>query len=496
MTTLRKLTLFALMLSGLLALMPTPISAQPLPYKLGLKFNDQQYQARLRKSPNIRYKGVLPPAHSLTQYNPSIGNQGEFGTCVAYSAAYYMRTMMEARIKGLSGAAIEASRFSPSYIYEFIKDTDDSDCQDGASIVDALDVMKKQGNMLLSRVSYPNCGTDMSRYDNEAAPYRIGDYTTLFDLTQGATEEKIVAIKSALAEGNNPVLIGMRVPRSFFQIDKKTGFWRASPGEVPGTALGGHAMAIVGYDDNQNGGSFLIANSWGTTWGKAGYAWANYEDLIRFTKYAFQVYENVQPGPGPSPVPPAVVSLQSSMEFAERNGNPMTVYSVEEKGLDVTDDAKVEMITYKMTKPYLSGQQFKMSVTNNKQAYVYIIGSDDVKRTTKLFPYSGFAEKVSPIVPPNSKVLLPANDRSFTMDNQKGNDYFLVLVSDKELAFEDVVNKIKGESGSFKERVYAAFGSELIAPANIQYESSRMAFTVKGNPTGSIVPLLVMIEHK
>ena len=35
-----------------------------------------------------------------------------------------------------------------------------------------------------------------------------------------------------------------------------------------------HAMAIVGWDDSKN--AWLIRNSWGTTWGEAGYMWADY----------------------------------------------------------------------------------------------------------------------------------------------------------------------------------------------------------------------------
>ncbi|GAA4450166.1 hypothetical protein GCM10023189_10440 [Nibrella saemangeumensis] len=474
-------------LVGLLTLAVTSF-AQPRQYKLGLRFNDQQYLKMPKKARNIQFKGILPSAYSLANFMPSVGDQGEFGTCVAWASAYYMRTIMQARQQGLSGSAIDATRFSPAYLYERIKLRNDNECQGGATLVDALDVMKKTGNMLLSQVSYPQCGADLSRYDNEAAQYRIEGYATLFDILQGASTEKIGAIKAALAEGENAVVIGMQVPRSFIQAGDT---WRASPGETPEASLGGHAMTVIGYDDNKNGGSFLIVNSWGTGWGNKGYTWGNYEDVVRFTRYAFQTYSGNVPNPAPS-----TIALQSGMDFTLRNGAAMPVYSIQEKGLDTKDDSQVEMITYRMSQPYVSGTQFKMAVNNNKQAYMYIIGSDDVYRTTKLFPYSGTTENISPIVPQNSNVMLPASNRSFTMDNQVGNDYFLVLVADKELNFEEVVGKIKAAPGDFKEKVYSALGSELIAPADIQYEPNRVAFQVKGNPKGSIVPLLVMIEHK
>ena len=39
--------------------------------------------------------------------------------------------------------------------------------------------------------------------------------------------------------------------------------------------LGGHAVTIVGYDDNR--GAFKIRNSWGTSWGQKGYFWIDYD---------------------------------------------------------------------------------------------------------------------------------------------------------------------------------------------------------------------------
>ena len=464
--------------------------AQSKSYKLGMKRDDARYRLAPRKAANIQFKGVLPSIYNLRDYMPSIGNQGGQGTCVGWSSAYYMRTIMEARKQGLRNnqTGVDALRFSPTYIYEKIKGRDDSDCQDGGTIADALDVMKKFGNVPLSRLPYPQCSANTSQYDSEAAAFRIEGYQTLFDVLQGATTEKILAIKTALADGENAVLIGMMIPRSFMQAGET---WKASPGETPTDALGGHAIAIVGYDDEMNGGSFLIANSWGSGWGKNGFTWANAEDLIRFTPYAFQVNAAANPNPAPRET-----TMQSSMDFTLKTGAAMPVYSIQEKGLDTKADNKVEMVTYKMSQPYQSGTQFKMAVNNSKQAYIYVIGSDDVNRTTRLFPYGGSSENISPIVPPKSTVLLPAVNRSFTMDNQAGNDYFLVLVSEKELDFEGVTTKIKAGSGTFKERVYTALGEQLIAPANIKYDPTKVSFEVTGNPKGNIVPLLVMIEHK
>ena len=251
-------------------------------------------------------------------------------------------------------------------------------------------------------------------------------------------------------------------------------------------------MAVIGFNETINGGSFLIANSWGKGWGKDGFTWANAEDMLDFTPYAFQVYVNVTPGP--DPVPPTAVTLKGSLDLTMNSGGPMPVSSVQEKGLDVTKDPEtVEMITYKTTQTYHSGNSFKAAANNNKQAFMYILGSDDTNRLTTLFPDEA---NISPLVPGSAMVTLPAIDKSFTMDNVAGNDYFLVMYADKELNMNDVRAKINAASGSFIQRVYSVLGNQFIAPRDIKYSPSKIDFEVKGNPKGSIVPLVVKISHE
>jgi hypothetical protein len=48
-----------------------------------------------------------------------------------------------------------------------------------------------------------------------------------------------------------------------------------------GKSLGGHAICVVGYDDdmkaNGHTGYFEVRNSWGDTWGEGGYCWIPYD---------------------------------------------------------------------------------------------------------------------------------------------------------------------------------------------------------------------------
>jgi hypothetical protein len=48
--------------------------------------------------------------------------------------------------------------------------------------------------------------------------------------------------------------------------------------------LGGHAMSIIGWDDNKitqaGRGAFIVRNSWGNDWCEEGYTWYPYDDLV------------------------------------------------------------------------------------------------------------------------------------------------------------------------------------------------------------------------
>ena len=81
----------------------------------------------------------------------------------------------------------------------------------------------------------------------------------------------------------------MKLPESFFRATK---VWRAKP-EDKGTKAkkhGYHAMVVIGYDDNYEGGAFRLLNSWGTAWGDGGYIWVPYADYEEWAMGALQPY--------------------------------------------------------------------------------------------------------------------------------------------------------------------------------------------------------------
>lgn len=461
---------------------------------MGLKMDDSRYLRLPRKSPDILLKGALPESFHIRELLPEIGDQGMDGTCVGWSAAYYMRTAMEAGKTGIGSqpAKIAATAFSPGWLYGQLKPGQDSACAEGVFLEDALEVMKTKGSAFLS-CAPGTCAGQYEQCDEKAANYKIADYATLFSPKDGEStaEQRINAIKSALVEGRNAVLIGMLVPPSF--IDEASGNWRAAAGETPDNAVGGHSMAVVGYDDHINEGSFLIANSWGKSWGSYGYTWARYADLARFAKNAYQIYTE----PTAKPLAHAV-TLKGNVDFMLGN-EAMAVQSTRSKGAQVTPEmpaGKTEMLTYTMSRPYPSGTRFKMVINNTKQSYVYILSSDNENRVSAIFPYNSGELLTSAVVPANSTVIMPSLHASFTLDEVTGEDYFMVFISQNELNLEELAAKVKNATGTIIQKAYAALGEEFITPAEITYEPGKVAYEVKGRRKGSVVPILVKIVHQ
>ena len=106
---------------------------------------------------------------------------------------------------------------------------------------------------------------------------------------------QIETVKGELYRGN-PVVVGMSVPDSFGKVRGPTIF-----SDVNSTSRGGHAMTIVGYD--QQRGAFKVLNSWGTGWGDGGYGWVDYESMALRGK-EYYVMQVASPPKPPDPLPP------------------------------------------------------------------------------------------------------------------------------------------------------------------------------------------------
>ena len=79
-------------------------------------------------------------------------------------------------------------------------------------------------------------------------------------------------------DNKTPIILGMSTGEKFWFLRGRLEDQRYKP--INGTdnrQSKGHAVVCVGYDDNLNGGSWIIANSLGAIWGSHGYAAIPYE---------------------------------------------------------------------------------------------------------------------------------------------------------------------------------------------------------------------------
>lgn len=234
----------------------------------------------------VTHRG-LPSKVDLSDKMPPVGNQGQQGSCVGWATTYAMKSYHE-RIKnnnwdfdppwkGGQGEHI----FSPAFTYNQINGGRDN----GSVISDALRLLVNKGAvpwkvMPYSQNDYTTQPT--SSMKRKAMGFRAKSYKRM-------PAGNINAIKAELAKGN-PVVTGVPVDDNFYGLKKGV---LDSKG---GRNYGGHAILIVGYDDNKRSprghrGAIKIINSWGTYWGDRGYGWISYKYFLSMSPWSLVLYD-------------------------------------------------------------------------------------------------------------------------------------------------------------------------------------------------------------
>jgi C1A family cysteine protease len=114
-----------------------------------------------------------------------------------------------------------------------------------------------------------NCGSACANWQSNA--YKIASWSWV-----ATTAPTVEGIKNALSE-HGPLVTTLRVYDDFY--DYSEGVYSY----VSGSYLGGHAVLIVGYNDNEQ--CFIVKNSWGTWWGEDGYFKIAYSEVNGTTQF-------------------------------------------------------------------------------------------------------------------------------------------------------------------------------------------------------------------
>ncbi|MCY1020129.1 C1 family peptidase [Pyxidicoccus sp. MSG2] len=233
----------------------------------------------------------LPARVDLSGKLPPPGDQGNQSSCVGWAVAYALKSYQEKVEEGWgltgSGGGVDAQHvFSPAFIYNQINHGQDR----GSLFSEALDLMAQQGAATLADMPYD--ARDFQSAPGGAA--RANAKRFKIETWRRIGVSDLRGIKGQLHAGF-PVLIGAKVDQGFTQM-RQGSVWSSSSGGV----LGGHAMALVGYDDARR--AFKLINSWGSGWGDQGYGWVAYEHFPSVVVEAY-VAKDADNGNGPSPSP-------------------------------------------------------------------------------------------------------------------------------------------------------------------------------------------------
>ena len=206
---------------------------------------------------------TLPPMVDLRPKCPAVYDQGQLGSCTAnaIAAAHQFEQLKQGQTRG----AFVPSRLFIYWNERNLEGTTDQDS--GAQIRDGMKTVAKQG--VCPETEWP---------------YIIGRFTDKPNTVcyKGALNHQVVQyakvsqtllqMKGCLADGF-PFVFGFSVYSSFESATV------AKTGIVPmptrkDSFLGGHAVLCCGYDDTKK--CFIVRNSWGSGWGKAGYCFMPY----------------------------------------------------------------------------------------------------------------------------------------------------------------------------------------------------------------------------
>lgn len=178
----------------------------------------------------------LPESFSYKEYLPSVLNQGSQPICVPCALEAHIDWNYNVDTDG------KVKRTNNIKLMDIFNIRKDKNSLDGMQIVEALEFLK-------------NIGVKSDR-----GVHKIEKYCKV---------NSMLALRYALVL-NGPCIGALRVYNEY------NDFWKRD--YVGQEILGGHAIAIVGYDKK----GFIIRNSWGTGYGERGYWYLDYDDFGKF----------------------------------------------------------------------------------------------------------------------------------------------------------------------------------------------------------------------
>ena len=254
--------------------------------------------------------GNLPSSvdNSTLTCFPPVGNQGSLSSCASFSTAYYVGTHMTGLARGWDNRSTTdfTQKFSPKWVYNFANGGADS----GSWFSSTIDILLKLGCATWADFPYDTNYLEWSLNSSvwrNAINYRFAQAGRVPSIDTDA------GLANAKALLNNGYLILYATDIYGWQFTQFSNDPASAADDslvgrkvcyMVKTSNSGHAMTIVGYNDdvwidiNKNGvvdpgekGAFKVVNSWGSSWSVPdannhivnvspdGFAWIAYDAL-------------------------------------------------------------------------------------------------------------------------------------------------------------------------------------------------------------------------
>ena len=493
---------------------------------LGMVIEDEAYdQLPVLSDASMGAKGSFPNRVDLSPYCPLPGNQGLIQSCVGWASAYGALTIEQAvQNEWTDKQLITAEAFSPMFIFNQIKL---GNCSLGSKVVDAMRFLQENGTCKIKdfKVDVNDCETQPDeRLREKAEVNRIEDYLALFK-RNASFRIKLRNVKTVLA-ARKPIITGLRVRNNFLKLKaiseestRAVSWWPNIDQDT--TSIGGHALVVVGYDDNfyarrggrkplQERGAVKVFNSWGAEWGSNGFAWIRYDYFFEFCKYAITITTA-----GDEPL--------SLKDFKDRVENqPYATAQPQQRHIEgtfsfkyftggyTTDNVPIfEPIPVRYQNGYYEalgkwriGDAFQLSVeTGFDKGYIYVLSVDATGNAEVYFPRDEklnqkfVSQRESALIMQSGSLLTIPGEKQALQLTKVGTEHLIALFSERKIRLKDV-QFLCQQLTNAKDQVPELINSfvSMIPEEDRFYQPDAMSVKVDTESKGRIVPIILEVN--
>ncbi len=292
------------------------------------------------------------------------------------------------------------------------------------------------------------------------------DVRRLFDKNDA---DRVTLVKQSLAE-DNPIFCTLNTLGVF---DRAGGTWKPADSLIARLTSRKQddcrGAILVGYDNARDGGAFEAMKSCRSSSNDERFFWVRYADFERLCGCAVEIVGNR--GADKSP-------LAGSVRLEESSGMAMRL--------------RGQGRLHQLERAYKSGTQFRVLVSSNGPAYVYVLASDLTGDIHPVFPPDGSSAYLAYR---ENRVAIPDATSYLRLDERPGTDYFVALYSTRKLDVPQLIHQMRGASGDLSSRLQAALAQDLMPEAAVQYTSSEEVALAATSADRAVVPVIVEIRH-